>query len=416
MVTVIRDLELVKNIKFLTQNSVVLYGAGAKGVEIYNFFRKCAINVTYFCDSDKNKWQNSLCGVSIISPSQLKDKLTENKMISIVITCVQYQSVLDSLNLYGIFCKNTFTGNGAMFAIALNCDQHYMDFYSSVQKNVELTFLKEHCKMIAIQYLKSYITSTEKSIWVYQPGKVGSTTLAFSLGKKGKQIIHFHSLKYPEQILEGSLQKEWIQAVDYIKKRSVKIISVVREPLARDYSTFWQAFSTPYERIRILPIVQPNLQNMYNKFMGFMATNEQNGYYKFGVGTPWTWREEFNWFDKEIKDVLGIDIFKYPFDKEKGYSIIKKDNIEILLLKTEKLVDNLDIIRNYVNIQDLTFANANMASQKEYYTLYKQFRKEVRLTKDYVAHYYDKNEKFNHFYTEAEKEYFLESWKNNIVD
>lgn len=413
VVAEIRDLDLVKNIKLLTQNTVILYGAGAKGEEFCRLFQKCNINVFCFCDSDQNKWQKSLCGVNIISPSQLKDILTKNRMISIVITCLNYQSILESLEQYGIFCKNTFTGNGAMYAIWLNCGQENMGFYSSVQKNIELALIESNSKMNMIQLLQKYANSTEETIWICQPGKVASSTLEISLSNAGKQIIHTHTLSFPEKSLGGGVKREWVQTVDYIKKRPLKIISAVREPLSRDYSAFWQSLGTS-GRIRTLSICQADLQKMYDELMNFVSINIDDC--NINPHLPLLWREEFNWFDREIKDILGIDVYKYPFDKEKGYTIIQQDNIEILLLKSEKLNDNLEIIRDFTYLNELVLYNSNIASQKNYYSLYKQFRKEVKLKKDYVLHYYDNNVKFNHFYTESEKEYFLESWKKNIVD
>ena len=45
----------------------------------------------------------------------------------------------------------------------------------------------------------------------------------------------------------------------------------------------------------------------------------------------------FEWFNVELKEPLGLDIYQYEFDKMRGYQIIEKDNIELLLIKLEKL-------------------------------------------------------------------------------
>ena len=45
-----------------------------------------------------------------------------------------------------------------------------------------------------------------------------------------------------------------------------------------------------------------------------------------------------------MKEVFGIDVFAYPFDAEKGYTLIKEGNIELLLMKMEKLSELENVI------------------------------------------------------------------------
>ena len=58
---------------------------------------------------------------------------------------------------------------------------------------------------------------------------------------------------------------------------------------------------------------------------------------------PNPYGQSFGWFDTELKDHFGLDIFAEPFDREKGFGIYKKNNIEVFVYKLEKL-NSLEVI------------------------------------------------------------------------
>ena len=74
----------------------------------------------------------------------------------------------------------------------------------------------------------------------------------------------------------------------------------------------------------------------------------------------------------------------------------------------------LDKIALFAGTTELSAANANVAEQKWYGLAYSQFRREVKLPKKYVDHYYDRNAKVDHFYTQEEKAEFLKRWRENV--
>lgn len=51
---------------------------------------------------------------------------------------------------------------------------------------------------------------------------------------------------------------------------------------------------------------------------------------------------EFVWFDVCMKELTGLGIFQYLFDRETGYGLIKEGKWEILVLKTESLNANTE--------------------------------------------------------------------------
>lgn len=128
---------------------------------------------------------------------------------------------------------------------------------------------------------------------------------------------------------------------------------------------------------------------------------------------PYTWNDELEWFDEQLKKNLGIDVFQYPFDQKKGYTIIKKDNIELFLFKVEKMEAVSDKISEFAGTDKLPDINANAAKQKWYRLAYAQFRKEIQLPAEYVNHYYERNVKMDYFYSQEEKAGFLNQWRGN---
>lgn len=78
-----------------------------------------------------------------------------------------------------------------------------------------------------------------------------------------------------------------------IPKDKVKIISLIRDPVSRDISHFFQGFSLEY---RLRDDVGASV------YEGIDAHLKENA--KVG---DWGWI--FEWFNKEIKNVLGIDVY-----------------------------------------------------------------------------------------------------------
>ena len=94
---------------------------------------------------------------------------------------------------------------------------------------------------LGLDIARNLITTPDSAIWLIQPGKTASTSLASRLKRKDIPIISMHYLEYPDHIIGEQYREVWEKIIQ--KKSSAKIITMVREPLNRDYSAFWQAFT-----------------------------------------------------------------------------------------------------------------------------------------------------------------------------
>lgn len=108
-----------------------------------------------------------------------------------------------------------------------------------------------------------------------------------------------------------------------------------------------------------------------------------------------------NYIDSFMKSFQHavLDLRAYPFDQEKGYTIIKDGNLEIFCFQLEKLNGLVDVFSDFVEGAPLTsFTTYNTGSEKWTGDSYQRARKEIKISQnllDYVYH----DPWIQHFYT-----------------
>ncbi len=212
-------------------------------------------------------------------------------------------------------------------------------------------------------------------VLVYQMGKVGSTSLVKSL----PQAMHAHSLYWNNPCsVRNELDLTFVERIKMkliyfiirgcIKlRREVKIISMVRDPLERDISMFFQ--DLPYW------LVSYQKDNPH-----FEKTNTKDYLMKvFEEGFDFSYCE--NWFDTELKKFSGIDIYKYPFEPNKGFTILNKGKFKVLVVNFEMLKEKPDetelIISEFVNTP-CELVSENNSNKKWYSSVYSNFKNEYK--------------------------------------
>ncbi|MEO1287299.1 MAG: putative capsular polysaccharide synthesis family protein, partial [Chloroflexota bacterium] len=169
-----------------------------------------------------------------------------------------------------------------------------------------------------------------KPLLVYQMGKVGSSTIASTVDTYAQYpVYHVHNLRpkhlqgltqdlssrgiaIPPHLYTGKMVSQHIIA----RGLPAKIITLVRDPIARALSDFFQnyTFHTGKTFVNDLAIVQDHIESHLK-------------------------RDHFDyplrWFQNEFQPILGIDVFEHPFPHEQGYLRIKTEGYDILLLRIE---------------------------------------------------------------------------------
>ena len=243
--------------------------------------------------------------------------------------------------------------------------------------NLNLKTCKIYTEIAAIVFGNMYYFESELKapnwLLVYQMGKVGSKTLCKSIEEVGIKCIHVHQFKPLKSCIPNANQ--------------IKIITLVREPVSRNLSEIFQ---------NLISLRGINFENI-------ISSRLIEG------------RQFFDWFDHELKEYFGIDIYAYPFDKEKGYSIIKEGCVEVLVLKLEKVNFLEQVIGEFIGAPQFKLINDNEGDKKDYKYLYKNIKDTITIPREIFDIVYNNNPKFNHFYSEVEKAEFLKKWEKNIA-
>jgi hypothetical protein len=247
-------------------------------------------------------------------------------------------------------------------------------------------------------------------ILVYTMGKVGSSTLQASLKKyyPARDIKHVHFLSdfYLEDVLPKTNHKQHIEKGHRIKgwvekaikrDRPVKIITLTREPIGRSISNFFQ---NPIDFIDG-PLEEYSKEALFDAFSNKLDFDYVQ-----------------NWFDEEFRNFTGIDIYSYPFDHEKGFTIINDHpNFEVLAMKLEALNDCFSpALKAFLrkDISNLYMANESKKKQGVLPIL-QYFKENLRLDSKMINSIYE-SKYMQHFYTSNEIEEFKAKWTSDIED
>ncbi|MGB9498884.1 MAG: putative capsular polysaccharide synthesis family protein [Dissulfuribacterales bacterium] len=244
----------------------------------------------------------------------------------------------------------------------------------------------------------------ETPVIVYQMGKVGSSSISKSLAQQqSNPVFHIHRMNLqnindvyrehktadmipPDESLGILLNKHIIK-----KNRPAKIITLVREPIERNMSAFFQN----YERF---------VGQRYNKSIKDVDGLIQRFFDAYNHTVPLTW------FDIEMKTVLDIDVFQHPFPYDKGYAILERLPYELLILKleTEEAV-KAEAVGKFLNIANFKLSRHNIGEHKVYSKTYKEFKRHINVPKGYVDKMC-KSKYMRHFYSSEEIEAIRRKW------
>lgn len=253
---------------------------------------------------------------------------------------------------------------------------------------------------------KKALKSKQKPVLIYSMGKVGSLSLYHSIQAQSNiPAFHIHSLNqeridweyqacrakgwWPDSKNPGAL----IYKTKIEKKQPTSIITTIREPIERNVSAFFEVFRY-YNKIDA---------SDYKGDIGFL----QEQFLKLVPHEyPLTWLEE------ELKKMLGIDVYKTPFDTEKKYQNYQEKNLALLLLRVDLLDSEKETqIETFLDISDLKLVRHNVGAKKDYADLYQAFKNNLDLPQSYVERLLE-SKYCKHFYSLKEREDLFEKWTN----
>ena len=260
----------------------------------------------------------------------------------------------------------------------------------------------------------------EIPIIVFQPGKVGSMSVAASLQTEFDKrnvltpIYHAHILENidyrielitqlrtaPENSVKKLLEsKELRQQIDNYPDQPWNVISLVRDPVAQKISAMFQ----------LIDEYIPDWQERLESGRLALADLQKLFYEEEELGT---FHGLDHWFDNQIKSIWDIDVYNVPFDKKKGFQIYERGSVHLLIIRLEDL--NLVARRafhDFVGIRDFSIISTNVGNEKPYRKLYEEFKKlpvaSTYLDAAYTTRY------ARHFYSDQEINAFRKNWSHS---
>lgn len=235
----------------------------------------------------------------------------------------------------------------------------------------------------------------------YQMGKVASSSLTESIPGciqihclDGEEPIKYFSSRYTGSV-SGRLWQHYKWKLtasrlrNKIKKEMasggvVKLLVGVREPMARNVSGFFQSLTFREKGDSVRELI-----DKYYAFCPHLASSY--------------------WFENELQKHFGIDVYSYPFDKDLGFSIIKKGGVEVFLYQYEKIGGLESDLCRFIGSNDFSLKKINEGSKKWSNDAYKSFLSEFNPSNQYLEFLYS-TKYMRHFYSDQNIREYKRKW------
>ena len=239
-------------------------------------------------------------------------------------------------------------------------------------------------------------------ILVLQMGKVGSKSVLAGLEARvtGRPVCHTHFLsrdranqtekdrrKFFRTARHRYLTRQWLNQFllrtyeNHENDHTWKLITLTREPISRNISAFFEnlfvvpsendgefEISSDYYKIEPTIVTVDDISTLTELFVNRARHDSP-----------------LRFFDREIKDIFGIDVLDSGFPIEKGYEIYSAGRVELLVLKLEKLKDIAGTaFLEFLDINDFCPISRNIGAEKVYAPLYDAFTKHVVIDSSYA--------------------------------
>lgn len=249
---------------------------------------------------------------------------------------------------------------------------------------------------------------------VYQMGKVGSTTVYTTLQNADLPNpvyhVHFlshHGIKNAQEYLRSKhislpihiqISKALRKKIDKTKGIQYKIITVVREPISRDISDFFENIKWSYSHL-----IDENGNIRESDCLEFF----QKMFLNYNELTDYT----CTWFDRELKSAFKVDVYAHPFNHLDGFTIIRGENAEVLILRLEDMNYNLSAaLTEFLRIdRPIQMVKSNIGENKQYSATYRHILANIFIPKSVCNRVYS-SRYVKHFYSESMRDELVRRW------
>ncbi|MEO8035797.1 MAG: putative capsular polysaccharide synthesis family protein [Acidobacteriota bacterium] len=234
---------------------------------------------------------------------------------------------------------------------------------------------------------------------VYQMAKVGSSAVVDALNRSGLPVFHVHRMDSGHldrmrrerdalgwlipPMTPGDRMGLKLQERVVARRRPAKFVTLVRDPITRNLSSYFEHLDFIWRRKRAHATVP--VEDLCSGFMERFPTTE-----------PLTW------FDDELLPVMGIDAYRHPFPGS-GHLRIEREPFSVLILKSESADEvKRAALSRFLGVNVAALRRTNSTERKAKGEVYRQFLERLRLPVDYVESMLDARHT-RHFYDAAER-------------
>lgn len=242
---------------------------------------------------------------------------------------------------------------------------------------------------------------------VWTVGKVGSEAIYSALTAVGLPTVHIHTLNWGKlQETEATQRGAGLPPPKHTEisrallpkireGASFWAITAVRDPMAWLVSCFFQRLAA-YWQFRDMDVVEH--QDQVGEWMRQRVCNQ--------YGEP---NHYFMWFNKEPREVFGLDVFAQPFDTDAKSLVTAGGRLKMLVLRSE---DEDEIkaagIQKFIGTP-VKLARRNTAAERANAWQYQKFLEAFRPPTQLLDHVYS-DRTVRHFYTAQERDTFRSKW------
>jgi glucosyl-dolichyl phosphate glucuronosyltransferase len=262
-----------------------------------------------------------------------------------------------------------------------------------------------------IEARAAFRNGSARPILVYQMGKVGSTTVVESLSRASlpNAVLHLHAIsddvaRYRREHLAAGagvpyhLELGAAVAAELSRgdDRRCKIISLVRDPIAVQISSLFEV---------------PEFASPEMREGGKIDAVKAAASLRKSLAEPRALDYIFDWFDREVARVFGIDVFAHPFPKAEGVRAFRGEGADMLLLRLEDL-DRVgpEALARFLGLPaPLELVRANVRAGASGGDAYRELMGQLTLDIEVCDKIY--SSRFaRHFYDDAEISAFTAKW------
>lgn len=390
----IRISQIDENLSIYIDNTVILLGLGNGFKQMFDLLNYFRIKIDYICDNNKENWGKIRHDLKVISPPDLKKLIKNGNSNIIVQESIKYLDKQTIEKLHSIGVKSVISYNeGYKMLNLINLTKLYkFDPLNPIIENI----ISNDENNNDIKLINNILKSTDElPIFITQPMKTGDMTLNNTFKKYN---VNHHFTGHNPTFLNKEI----------LGDKKIKITTSVREPISQNISVLYQIIESPRTIFK-------NMEFIKKSDCYFQEGGDAQSWLDFTINSDLIKNRNYSistFMDSFKKNIL--DLSKYEFDTEKGYSIIKEDNIEVFIYQLEKMNNVVVEMSNWIGqTQFDEWVVSNEASKKWIANSYRQAQKEIKFSKEYFDNCYD-NPWIKHFYSSSDINKFKERWKSHI--